>query len=63
MESKPLIWDGIDNKIIEVPLVDKPGLDIVFNKDVNGFTEYGYGLWTRWLTTIPNRIIEKAPFH
>ncbi|CAD8058815.1 unnamed protein product [Paramecium sonneborni] len=63
VETKPLIWDGIDNKIIEVPIIDKPALDIVFNKDVNGFTEYGYGLWTRWLTTIPLRIVEKAPFH
>lgn len=46
-----------------MPLIDKPGLDIVFNKDVAGFTEYGYGLWTKWLTTIPKRIIEKAPYH
>jgi hypothetical protein len=30
---------------------------------LEGVTEYGYGLWTRWLMTTPTRVIEKQPWH
>ena len=37
--------------------------DYVFEKECAGATDYGYGLWTRWLTTIPKRVLAKQPFH
>ena len=31
--------------------------DLVYEKEVMGVSEYGYGLWTRWLMTTPSRLL------
>jgi len=49
--------------VILVPKDDKPIIDETFKEKVNGISEYGYGLWTRWLMTTPSRVWEKSPFH
>jgi len=33
--------------------------DYTFEKECAGASEYAYGLWTRWLTTIPRRVLTK----
>jgi hypothetical protein len=37
--------------------------DLEFEDESDGATEYGYGLWTRWLQTTPTRVVNKAPWH
>jgi len=69
LESLPLIGavnpkvafkkthDGKD-KLVLSPADEKEAVyDYTFDKDCAGATEYGYGLWSRWLTTTPTRVL------
>jgi hypothetical protein len=42
------------------PLEGKEAVyDYVFEKEAMGASDYSYGLWTRWLTTTPKRVLTK----
>lgn len=30
---------------------------------INGQSEYAFGLWTRWITTLPKYLSKKSPVH
>ena len=30
---------------------------------INGYTEYGYGMWAKWLRTGPTYLTTKNPWH
>jgi hypothetical protein len=30
---------------------------------INGFCQYGYGMWTKWMRTAPTYLAVKAPWH
>lgn len=64
ISSPSFIWEPKDDEIVEAPLKDGKALyDLKFEEEVGGIREYGYGLWTRWLMTTPDRINDKSPFH
>ncbi|CAD8140693.1 unnamed protein product [Paramecium octaurelia] len=59
-------WKPEKDGLVYVPQgekFDQPGYDITFKEEVGGVSEYGYGLWTRWLMTTPQRVNDKSPFH
>lgn len=31
--------------------------------DIEGISEYGFGLWTRWTMNYPSILIDKADWH
>lgn len=63
VEAEEFKWKPEKDEILEVPLENKPAFDQKFEEEAGGVTEYAYGLWTRWLMTIPGRVNEKSPIH
>jgi hypothetical protein len=37
----------------------KPVVEAEMGEEIEGAIEYSVGVWTRWLTTYPKRLIEK----
>lgn len=52
-KQKSIDFGMEDDALLKVPRDPKAGIDQEFKEGVNGLSEYGYGLWTRWLMDIP----------
>jgi len=34
-----------------------------FNKEADSVMEYAVGVWARWMTDIPSKLMQKSPIH
>ncbi|CAD8190751.1 unnamed protein product [Paramecium octaurelia] len=66
--GKPITYMGVDqNRYVEFDQVDNVVDKIILHDEngmkINGQSEYAFGLWTRWLSTLPKYLNKRAPVH
>ncbi|CAK81196.1 unnamed protein product (macronuclear) [Paramecium tetraurelia] len=66
--GKPITYMGVDqSRYVEFDQADNVVDKIIIHDEnamkINGQSEYAFGLWTRWLTTLPKYLNKRAPVH
>lgn len=62
LTAKPVVWDEKANEVIEVA---HDNADVKFEFPIEGkvavedHSSYGFGMWIRYLTAIPKRILNR----
>ncbi|CAD8143475.1 unnamed protein product [Paramecium octaurelia] len=56
-QARDVAYDAPENVVDKIIIHNEEGMKI------NGQSEYGFGLWTRWLSTLPKYLNKRAPIH